>query len=445
MSATSTGAAIHTRPAELLRDLIRFDTTNPPGNERACIAYVESLLTDAGIECAIKAREPERPNLVARLPGSGAAPPLLLQGHVDVVTTAGQDWSRPPFAAELHDGFIWGRGAVDMKGGLAMMLAALLRARAEGLQPAGDIILCALADEENMSPYGAEWLVRDHPELFAGVRHAIGEFGGFTMYAGGKRFYPVQVAEKQVCTVRLTLSGPPGHGSLPIRGGAMAKLAGVLRTLDRRRLPVHVTPVTRQMVSAMAATIGGVQGAVLRFLLNDRVTDRLLDRMGDQARVLDPILHNTVSATGLRGSAKFNVIPGQVELVLDGRLLPGFAPDDLLAELRSLLGADMTLEVIKHDPGPPQPDMALFTMLGGVLEEADPGAVAIPLLMPGVSDARFFARLGIQTYGFTPMKLPQGFNFWAGVHGADERIPVDAVEFGTAAIHEALRRYGAAA
>jgi acetylornithine deacetylase/succinyl-diaminopimelate desuccinylase-like protein len=183
---------------------------------------------------------------------------------------------------------------------------------------------------------------------------------------------------------------------------------------------------------------------VLRLLLNDRVTDRLLDRMGDQARVLDPILHNTVSATGLRGSDKFNVIPGQAEAILDGRLLPGFAPEDLLSELRGLLGAGIDLEVMKHDPGPPAPDMAMFAMLGGILEEADPGAVAIPLLMPGVSDARFFARLGIQTYGFTPMKLPQGFNFWSGVHGADERIPVDAVEFGAAAIHEALRRYGAA-
>jgi acetylornithine deacetylase/succinyl-diaminopimelate desuccinylase-like protein len=430
---------------ELLRELIRFDTTNPPGNEGACIAYIEGLLTDAGIESTIKARDPQRPNLVARLPGRGAAPPLLLQGHVDVVTTAGQDWSRPPFAAELHDGYIWGRGAVDMKGGVAMMLAAMLRARAEGLEPAGDVILCALADEENMSPYGADWLVRDHPDLFAGVRYAIGEFGGFTMYAGGKRFYPVQVAEKQVCTVRLTVRGAPGHGSIPVRGGAMASLARVLGMLDRRRLPVHVTPVTRQMVSAMAATIGGVQGAVLRLLLNDRVTDRLLDRMGDQARVLDPILHNTVSATGLRGSDKFNVIPGQAEVILDGRLLPGFAPDDLVAELRGLLGAGVDLEVLKHDPGPPEPDLALFGMVGRILEEADPGAVAIPLLMPGVSDARIFARLGIQTYGFTPMKLPQGFNFWSGVHGADERIPVDAVEFGTAAIHEALRRYGAAA
>ena len=167
--------------------------------------------------------------------------------------------------------------------------------------------------------------------------------------------------------------------------------------------------------------------------------------MGDRARVLDPILHNTVSPTGLRGSDKFNVIPGQVEVVLDGRLLPGFEPQDLLGELRALLGADVEMEVVKHDPGPPEADLELFGTLGSILEEADPGSTAIPLLMPGVSDARFFARLGIQTYGFTPMRLPAGFNFWSGVHGADERIPADAVEFGTNAIGEALRRFGAPA
>jgi acetylornithine deacetylase/succinyl-diaminopimelate desuccinylase-like protein len=439
---TAAGSDIWTRPAALLRDLIRFDTTNPPGNERACISYIEDLLGGAGVETTIRARDPERPNLVARLPGRGAAPPLLLHGHVDVVTTAGQQWSAPPFEAVERDGYIWGRGAIDMKGGVAMMLAALLRARAEGFEPAGDVIFCALADEENRSPYGADWLTREHADLFAGVRHAIGEFGGFTMHAGGRRFYPIQVAEKQVCTVQATLRGAPGHGSMPVRGGAMSKLAGMLRALDRRRLPVHVTPVTRQMVEAMAGELGGAQGAALRLLLRPRLTDRVLDRMGERARVLDPILHNTVSATSLAGSDKFNVIPGEVAVVLDGRLLPGFGPQDLLDELHGLIGRDVALEVIRHDPGPPEPDLALYAMLASILEQADPGSKGVPLLMPGVSDGRFFARLGIQTYGFTPMRLPADFNFWSGVHGADERIPADAVEFGTRAIGEALRRHG---
>jgi len=438
-------AAVYSNPAELLRDLIRFDTTNPPGNERACIAYIEGLVREAGIEPVIRARDPERPNLIARLPGRGAAPPLLLQGHVDVVGTAGQTWSHPPFEAVESGGFIWGRGAVDMKGGVAMMLSAFLRARAERLEPAGDVIFCALADEEGMSGYGAEWLVREHPELFDGVRFAIGEFGGFTSHISGRRFYPIQVAEKQVCTVRLTVRGQPGHGSLPVRGGAMAKLAQVLRRLDRERLPVHVTPVTRDMVEATAAALPRAQGAVLRLLLRPRTTNLVLDRMGERARMLDPLLHNTASATVLECDGKFNVIPGEVTAVLDGRLLPGFAPDDLLAELRGLLGDDLDLEVVRFDPGPPAPDMALFPTLAGILERADPGATATPLLMPGVSDARFFARLGIQNYGFLPMKLPPEFDFWSGVHGADERVPAAAVEFGAAAVYEALARFGEAA
>jgi acetylornithine deacetylase/succinyl-diaminopimelate desuccinylase-like protein len=441
---TSPAADVWTRPGELLRNLIRFDTTNPPGNERACIAYIDELLTCAGIETTILAREPERPTLIARLPGRGEVAPLLLYGHVDVVTTAGQAWTHPPFDAVEADGFIWGRGAIDMKGAVAMMVAAILRARAEGVEPPGDVILCVLADEENMSPFGADWLVREHADVFAGVRHAIGEFGGFTMHAGARRFYPIQVAEKQVCTVHATVRGAPGHGSMPVRGGAMARLADVLRRLDRKRLPVHVTGVPRQMVEAMAATLGGAQGAILRMLLQPRLTDVVLDRLGGRVRPFDPMLHNTVSATGVSGSDKFNVIPPAAGIVLDGRLLPGFHPDDLLRELHDLLGDDVELEVVQHDPGPPEADLSLFAILGSILEAADPGATAVPLLMPGVSDARFFARLGIQTYGFTPMKLPPGFEFWATVHGADERIPSDAVEFGARAIGEALQRFGEA-
>lgn len=442
MTVTSADSGIHTRPEELLRDLIRFDTTNPPGNERACISYIEGLIGAAGIESTIRARDPERPNLIARLPGRGAAPPLLLQGHVDVVSTAGQRWSHPPFEAVEAEGCIWGRGAVDMKGGVAMMLSAFLRAKAEGLEPPGDVIFCALADEEGLSGYGAEWLVQEHADLFEGVRFAIGEFGGFTSHLSGRSFYPIQVAEKQVCTVKLTVHGQPGHGSMPVRGGAMARMARVLQRLDGNRLPVHVTPVARNMIEAMAAALPRPQAAILRLLLRPRATDLLLGRIGDRARMLDPLLHNTVSPTVLASNDKFNVIPGEVSVILDGRLLPGLSPEDLLSELLPLVGDDVDLEVLRFDPGPPAPDMSLYPMLAGILERADPGSTATPLLMPGVSDARFFARLGIQTYGFLPLKLPAGFDFWSGVHGADERIPAGAVEFGANAVHEALARFG---
>ena len=180
MSTPDASAPLYTRPDDLLQHLIRFDTTNPPGDEADCIAYIRDVLADAGISATILARDPARPNLVARLAGRGEAPPLLLYGHVDVVTTAGQTWSHPPFAGDVADGAIWGRGALDMKGGVAMMLAAFLRAAAEHDPLPGDVIFAALADEENWGDYGARYLVDEHADLFRGVRYAIGEIGGFT-------------------------------------------------------------------------------------------------------------------------------------------------------------------------------------------------------------------------------------------------------------------------
>src|SRR4051812_16196666 len=204
---------LHNDPAELLRRLIRFDTTNPPGNERECIAFVEQLAKDAGLETKVVAKEADRPNLVARVKGRGDAPPLLLHGHVDVVTTEGQDWSRDPFAADVEDGFIWGRGALDMKGGVAMMISAALRAATNGTPPPGDVILAVLADEEAGSPLGADFLVAEHPELFDGVEHAIGEFGGVDMGIARKRLFLVGGAGKEGCWVGGRLPGPRGPGA----------------------------------------------------------------------------------------------------------------------------------------------------------------------------------------------------------------------------------------
>jgi acetylornithine deacetylase/succinyl-diaminopimelate desuccinylase-like protein len=435
-------SAIHRRPEDLLRDLIRFDTTNPPGNERECISYIDRLLTDAGLETTIRAREPERPNLVARLVGAGNAPPVLVYGHVDVVTTEGQHWTHPPFEGKLVDGWIWGRGALDMKGGIAMMLAALLRAADDTSPPPGDVIFCALADEEAFGGYGARFMVNQHADLFAGVKHAIGEFGGFAIEFGSRRFYPIQVAEKQLCTLKIRMRGPGGHGALPVHGGAMAQLARALDRLDRRRLPTHVTPVVRDMCRAIGKESSLPIRLALRLLLMPPFTNQLLNLLGTRGHELDPLLHNTVSPTMVRASDKVNVIPSEVTLICDGRLLPGFGPDDLIAELAAKLPKDVEIDVFQHDPGPATADMGYFETLAGVLSELDPDGTPIPLLMAGVTDARFFAQLGIQTYGFTPMNLPPGFNFWSTVHGADERVPAKALEFGTTAIHRAMQRSG---
>jgi acetylornithine deacetylase/succinyl-diaminopimelate desuccinylase-like protein len=430
---------IYEQPADLLSKLIQFNTTNPPGNESDCISFIHNILARAGIKTKILSKSPGRPNLIARLPGQGTAAPLLLYGHVDVVTTEKQRWRYPPFEGKLAEDCIWGRGALDMKGGVAMMMAAVLRAKAENLEPKGDIVLTIVSDEENCGDFGARFLVENHPEEFAGIHYAIGEFGGFTLSVGGRRFYPIQVAEKQICWLRAALRGPGGHGSMPVRGGAMAKLSRFLQRLDEKRLPVHVTPPARLMFGAMASALGGVSGLMIGQLLNPRLTDGVLSLLGERARLFDPLLHHTVSPTKLQGSVQINVIPNEVAVELDGRLLPGFGPDDLVREVRAIAGEEAEFEVVRHDPGPAEPDMGLFDSLAAVLKDADPDGIPIPLLLSGVTDGRFFSRLGIQTYGFLPMRLPEGFNFTQTIHNADERIPVDAVEFGTHAIFRALQ------
>ena len=230
MTPTSHLSSIYQRPVELLQKFVRFDTTNPPGNETECIAFIDGLLKDAGFDTTFIAKTPQRPNLITRLNGRGEAPPLLLYGHVDVVTTANQQWIYPPFEGKIIDDYVWGRGTLDMKGGVAMMLSAFLRAKADGLKPAGDIVLLILSDEEAGGDFGAKYLVEEHASIFEGIRYALGEFGGFTLHIGGKRFYPIQVAEKQICWMKPTVRGRGGHGSLPVRGGAMAKLTPAFRS-----------------------------------------------------------------------------------------------------------------------------------------------------------------------------------------------------------------------
>jgi acetylornithine deacetylase/succinyl-diaminopimelate desuccinylase-like protein len=442
MTSTASLSTIYQRPVELLQRLIQFDTTNPPGNELECISYINDLLTTAGFKTTLLAKTPQRPNLITRLAGRGEAPPLLVYGHVDVVTTENQHWSQPPFKGIISDDYLWGRGALDMKGGVAMMLAAFLRAKAEDFSPAGDIILAILSDEENGGNFGARFLVEEYPDYFDGVRYALGEVGSFSLWISGKCFYPIQVAEKQVCWMKATLRGPGGHGSLPVTGGAMAKLADFLMKIDRQRLPVHITPVAKEMFGSISANLNGISRLVLSQLTNPLLTNLALDMIGERARIFSPLLHNTVSPTILHASNKVNVIPSEITIELDGRLLPGFTPQDLIAELKAIVGNEVEFEVLSYDPGPSDVDLGLFDTLAEILVDADPEGIPVPILMNGITDGRFFSKLGIQTYGFLPMKLPEDFNFTTTIHSTDERIPISAMQFGTQAMYQAFQRFG---
>jgi acetylornithine deacetylase/succinyl-diaminopimelate desuccinylase-like protein len=261
------------------------------------------------------------------------------------------------------------------------------------------------------------------------------------MQIAGTRFYPIMVAEKQVCWTRATIHGRAGHGSMPIRGGAMGQLGRLLGRLDTRRLPVHVTPVVRSMVEAIAAELPASTALPLRGLLKPALTDRLLDVLGERARTFDPLLHNTASVTVLSGGEKINVIPGEVSLEIDCRLLPGFSPDEIFAELRKLSGLEIEFELVQYDRVDAQPDLAMFETLAQTLRELDPAGKPVPLLLPGVTDGRFFSRLGIQTYGYLPMQLPEEMAFMGLIHAENERLPADALEFGTTAIERVLARF----
>lgn len=438
---TAQAADLTFEPAPLLQQLIRFDTTNPPGNEAECIRWIKGLMDRAGVANQVLGLNDDRTNLVARLPGQGKSPPLLMYGHVDVVTTSGQSWSVPPFEGRVMDGFMWGRGALDMKGPLSLFLSAFLKAAVSGTELTGDLIFAAVADEEVGGEYGARYLVERHPDLFAGVRYAFGEFGGFNLSMMGRRLYPIMVAEKQGCWMKATFHGQGGHGSMPVKDGAMAKAARVIQTLNRRQPPIHISPAVRLMLDAISHSLPAPANWAIGGLHYPALAAILLPLLGDRGDILSPLLRNTISPTMIAGSDKINVIPGEVQLGLDGRMIPGWTQEQMIAEMRALLGDDFDLEVMQSDPGPGEPDMGLFDRLGAVLRQLDPEAHPVPYVMPGVTDARFFTRLGIQTYGFTPLRLPDDFIFLRTIHSADERVPVDALDFGVSAITQALQVY----
>ena len=442
-SSPSAPLATATRsPVELLQDLMRFDTTNPPGNEKECINYIQGILAEAGCETLLLGRSSARPNLIAKLDGRGQAPPILLHGHVDVVPAGTTStWQYPPFDAKIVDGYVWGRGALDMKGGVAMMLTAFLRLKAEGIVPPGDVVLAFVADEEAGGEFGTKYLVEHHRELFQDIRYAVGEFGGFSFSMGGRLFYPIMVAEKQICVLRATIRGIGGHGALQGPGSAAARLSKLLQRLEQHQLPLHLTTVAEQMFRAVGSSLPFPGNVLFRQQLNPNIAGWALKAMGERGRLFGQLLRNTANPTMIRGGDQINVVPNEITLGLDGRLLPGYGPDDLIHELNGVLGEDVVLEVGQHDPGPPKPDMGLFDTLAAVLRQADPLGHPVPMLLPGATDGRFLARIGIQSYGFLPMRLPSGFHFYQTIHGLNERIPVDALEFGCQTMYQLLLRF----
>jgi len=318
---------------------------------------------------------------------------------------------------------------------------AFVRAHQDGVSLPGDVILALVSDEEAGGNTGAGWLTRSHPELFDGVRYAVGEFGGFSKTYRGRKFYMVQVAEKQGCQVQAVARGPGGHGSLVHHDTAPTRMSQFLVKLDRTPLPFHVHPVTRMMIEAMSGSLPMPDCAFLKLLLNPAFTGRMLRRMGAAGHELEPLFRNTANATVIAGGEKTNVIPSEVTVALDCRMLPGYDAEDLIAELQQIAGPDIELQAIRFEPKPWVLNMGLFDTLSGIIREQDPEGVSVPMLMPAGTDGRHFATLGIQTYGWMPMNLPADFDFLKTIHAANERIPVSALHFGSEALFQLLRRF----
>lgn len=407
-------------------ELIRIDTTNRGGGdgcERKAAEYVAGLLAEAGLEPAVLESAPGRANVVTRTAGSDPGrPALLLHGHLDVVPADPAQWSVDPFSGDVRDGVIWGRGAVDMKNAVAVLIALAREWARSGRRPRRDVVFAFTADEEDTAQYGAKWLVDEHAELFAGCTEAIGESGGFTFHARpGLRLYPVASAERGTAWLKLTAVGKAGHGSKPNAANAVVRLADAIARIGAYDWPLRLIPTVRAAVDAIAAAVGTT-------VADDPadVTD-LLARLGPAAPLVAGTVRNSANPTMLQAGYKINVIPGEAVAYVDGRVLPGFDAE-FVAVMDELTGPDVSWEYAhKERPVESPVDSPLVVAMSDALLEEDPGGTVVPYCMSGGTDAKQFARLGMACYGYTPLVLPPGYDYYAMFHGVNERIPVSAL------------------
>jgi acetylornithine deacetylase/succinyl-diaminopimelate desuccinylase-like protein len=410
---------------DLCRDLIRIDTTNPgdgsgPG-ERQAAEHVAALLDDVGIQAELHESAPGRTSVLARWGGT-TGDPLLLHGHLDVVPFDARDWKVDPLSGEIQDGCVWGRGAVDMKDFDAILLS-VIRARATAEKvPDRPIVLAFTADEEAGGHQGAEYLVKHHADMLADCTQAIGEVGGFSATVRGKRIYLIQAAEKGMAWMRLTAHGTAGHGSMRNTDNPVTRLAAAVARVGTHEWPVRLTPAM-EVLLASVAELAGTEAT-------PENAEALVDEFGSAARMLGAVIRNTANPTRLDAGYKVNVVPGSAQAQIDGRFLPGYE-DEFFATMAELLGEGIEVDYLsnQHAVETPYEGDIVRAITSSVLAE-DPDALVAPYLMSGGTDGKHWAKLGIDCYGFAPLRLPPDLDFTALFHGVDERVPVDALEFG---------------
>ncbi len=425
----------------LAAELIRIDTTNTGEQattvgEREAAEYVTGKLTEVGFETeTVESGAPGRHNVIARLPGAEPARgALLVHGHLDVVPADPSEWSVHPFAGTIQDGYLWGRGAIDMKDMVAMTLAVARRFKRDGVIPPRDIVFAFLADEEAGGYYGAHWLAEHRPDLFAGCTEAVGEVGGFSLtFAEDVRLYPIQTAEKGIAWMRLRARGTPGHGSFLSPDNAVTSLCEAVARLGNHQFPLVMTDTVSQSLRTLTELTG------LEFPLDD--LEGALAKLGPISRIVGATVHDTANPTMLDAGYKANVIPSVAEAVVDCRVLPG-RQEAFEREVDELLGPDITREWVVPTALPAWEtgfDGELIDAMTAALRAEDPAARTVPYMLSGGTDAKAFNKLGMRCFGFSPLRLPPDLDFVSLFHGVDERVPIDALRFGARVLDRFLR------
>lgn len=424
-----------------LQALMRIDTTNPPGREKAAATFLAERLREDGLEPVLLDSAPDRSNLIVRIDGQEDLAPLLLSAHTDVVPATG-NWTHPPFGGEIHDGYVWGRGAIDMKNMVIQCMWVMKLLARLGIKPRRPVIFAAVADEEAGCMYGSHWLVDHHPEkLKAG--YMITEVGGFSMNIMGKRFYPIQVAEKGSATLKMRAISEAGHGSVPRKDSAIGRLSEAVAKLSTKSFPQHVVPAQERFVKEVARHLPFPLNKVFPLMLGP-AGERLSSFLPpDQAAVFYACLHNTASVTVLRAGQADNVIPAVAEATLDGRTLPGQSTEDLIREIKAIVGPGLEFEVLSAQPPVSLDNFEtdLFRLMVDTIKKHDPQGIPVPYMVPGFTDAKAYQRLGMKCYGFAPLRLPADLSFSKLFHGLDERIPVDGFKWGLRVLAETVGRF----
>lgn len=428
----------------LVSSLIRFDTSNTgepstTKGEALCAKWVAEQLEEVGYDVTyVESGAPGRANVFARLPGADSSRgALLVHGHLDVVPAEAADWSVHPFSGAVEDGYVWGRGAVDMKNMVGMMIAVARQFRRDNVMPPRELVFAFVADEEAGGRYGAKWLVDNRPDLFDGVTEAVGEVGGFSLTVphrdgGERRLYLIETAEKAMLWMRLKSRGSAGHGSMVHSDNAVTAVAEAVAKLGRHRFPAVLHPAVAEFLTAVSDETG------YTFDVDGPDLDGTIAKLGPIARVVGATLRDTANPTMLRAGYKANVIPATAEAVVDCRVVPG-RQAAFEREVDELIGPEVTREWLTELPSYETTfDGDLVDAMNAALLAVDSDARTVPYIFSGGTDAKHFARLGIRCFGFIPLRLPPDLDFSALFHGVDERVPVESLLFGTAVLEHFL-------